>query len=236
MENKIAIILCSGGIDSVVTAHYIKKKKKYKKLKIIFFDYGQRSLINEEFFSKKCAKNIGADYIKIKLKWLSEISDSLINKQKRIKQISKKDLKNTQKESIKYYVPCRNLIFISYALALAESIYVKEKKDCDIFVGFKCEGKESYPDTTREFVEKFNNLSKNGCSGKFRIIAPLIKKDKEDIIFLGKKLGINLKDTFSCYISNKKGKHCGECLACMLRKAGFYWAGEKDITNYMKKN
>lgn len=235
MKNKTAIILCSGGLDSVITAHYVKERLNYKKIFLIFFDYGQKSITNEEFFSKKCAKDIGANFLKIELDWLSEISNSLINKKGKINKITKKDLKDTKKESEKYYVPCRNLMFISYALAFAESIYVKEKRSCDIFVGFKCEGKESYPDTTKEFVDKFNKLSKDGCAGKFRIITPLIKKDKEDIILLGKKLGVNLKNTFSCYTSNKKGKHCGICLACALRKSGFYWAGEKDTTDYLEK-
>ncbi|MCK9596951.1 7-cyano-7-deazaguanine synthase [Candidatus Pacearchaeota archaeon] len=234
MLDKTAIILCSGGIDSVVTAYYTKRVLGYKRLKIVFFDYGQRSLINEEFFSKLCGKNIGADFIKIRLNWLSEISNSLINKNKKVKKISKKNLKDTKKESEKYYVPCRNLLFLSYALALAESIYIKEKKDCDIFVGFKCEGEESYPDTTNEFVRRLNNLSEKGCSGNFKIIAPLIKKDKEDIIILGKKLGVDFRKTFSCYISDKKKKHCGKCLACALRKSGFYWAGKKDPTDYLE--
>lgn len=125
-------------------------------------------------------------------------------------------------------------MFLSYTLALVESNYVKERKNCDIFVGFKCEGNESYPDTTKEFVNRLNKLSEKGCSGHFKIIAPLIKKDKEDIIILGKKLGVDFRETFSCYISSKKKKHCGKCLSCALRKSGFYWAGEKDPTNYLE--
>jgi len=58
----------------------------------------------------------------------------------------------------------------------------------------------------------------------------LIEKDKEDIIILGKELGIDFKDTFSCYVG--KEKHCGKCLACMLRKEGFYWSNIKDETEY----
>lgn len=99
MVDKTAIILCSGGLDSVVTAYYTKKVLGYKRLKIVFFDYGQRSLINEEFFSKLCAHNLKADFIKIKLDWLSDISNSLINKNKEIKKITKKDLKDTKEES-----------------------------------------------------------------------------------------------------------------------------------------
>ena len=104
---------------------------------------------------------------------------------------------------------------------MAESLYIKEKKIYNVFVGFKNEGKESYPDTTEDFVEEMNHLIKISTNFKGKIIVPLIKKDKEDIILLGKKLGIDFKDTHSCYVSNK---HCGKCLACMLRKEGFYWA------------
>lgn len=228
---KNAILLCSGGIDSVVTAHYIKNKLNYKKLIILFFNYEQKTLDAERKFSKKCAKKINAKFIEMPLKWLGDISNSLINKHGKVHKLKKADLKNTKKESGNWYVPCRNTLFLIYALALAESIYVKEKTLSEIFIGFKCEGKESYPDTTKEFVNEMNELSKLSCIGKPQIIAPLINKDKEDIINLGNKLGVNFKQTHSCYISNK---HCGYCLACMLRKAGFYWAGIKDNTEYSR--
>jgi 7-cyano-7-deazaguanine synthase len=230
-----AIILCSGGLDSVTTAYYVKNKLNYKKITILFFDYGQRSVNQERKCSKLCAKKLRAEFKEIKLKWLGEISNSLINTKGKIKNLNKKDLKNTSEESKKYYVPCRNTIFLTYALALAETDYVKSKIASDIFVGFKCEGNESYPDTTEEFVDEMNRLSKTGCSHKFEIKAPLIKKDKEDIILLGKKLGVDFKHTFSCY-APKNGKQCGYCLACKLRKAGFYWAGIRDESDYVDTN
>ena len=229
---KKAIVLCSGGIDSVTTAYYTKKVLKYKDITLLFFNYGQKSLKQERKFSKKCSKKLKTKFKEIELGWLNKISTSLINKEGRVKKITKKDLKNTKKESEKFYVPCRNLIFLSYALALAESEYIKSKKESDIFVGFKCEGKEAYPDTTQKFVNQINNISRSICLKKFKIKAPLIKKDKEDIILLGKKLGIDFKNTFTCYIG--KTKHCGECLACKLRQAGFYWANIKDPTKYKK--
>ncbi len=233
MKNT-AIILCSGGIDSTVTANYVKEKIKPEKKIILFFDYEQKSLLLERKFSKKCAKDINAEFIEIKLDWLGKISNSLINKKGAIKTISKEDLINTKEESEKFYVPCRNTVFLSYALALAESISTKEKSEVEIFVGFKCEGKESYPDTTKEFVKQFNLLSKIGCNSKIKISAPLIFKDKEDIILLGKKLGVRFENTVSCYIGKKE--QCGKCLACKLRRAGFYWAGIKDPTKYSKTN
>ena len=233
LHMKNAIVLCSGGIDSVTTAHYVKKKLNYANLIVLFFDYGQRSIASEKKFSRQCSKKLNAKFVEIQLKWLNEISTSLINKKRKVKKISRNDLKNTEKESEKYYVPCRNAIFLVHALALVESIFIKEKKKYDIFVGFKNEGKESYPDTTEEFVKKINDLSQISCQKNFKIIAPLIKIDKEDIICLGEKLGVDFKKTTSCYIGEKE--HCGFCLACRLRQEGFYWANVKDPTKYKTK-
>lgn len=232
-RRKSAIVLCSGGIDSVTTSYYVKKKLNYKNITILFFNYNQKNLKQERKFSKKTAKKLGADFKEINLKWLGNISTSLINKKGQTKKITRKNLKDSRKESNKFYVPCRNLVFLSYALALADSRYVKSKKKSDIFVGFKCEGKESYPDTTIKFVNKINNLAGSSCSKKFVVKAPLIKKDKEDIILLGKKLGVDFRETFTCYIGHKK--HCGYCLACRLRQEGFYWADIRDPTKYKKK-
>jgi len=233
-SKKSAIILCSGGLDSVVTAFYVKKKLKYDNLRILFFDYGQKSLKQERKYSSLCARQIGAEFMEIKLDWLGKISNSLINKPGKIKKLNRKDLKDTSKESQKFYVPCRNTIFLTYALAIAESIFLKDKTKSDIFVGFKCEGKESYPDTTKGFIREINNLSKLSCAGKFKIYAPLIEKDKEDIVLLAKKLGVEFKNNFSCY-SPIKNKHCGYCLACKLRQEGFYWANVDDPTIYSNK-
>ncbi len=228
-----AIIICSGGLDSVVTSHYTKKELDYDNIIILFFDYGQKSLNIERKCSKKCADRLGAEFIEIKLEWLKSISQSLINRKGKISKISIKSLKDTKKESSKYYVPCRNFIFISHAFAIADSIYKKEDRKSDIFLGFKCEGDDSYPDTTKEFVKKVNELSELSCIAQSKIIAPLIEMDKEDIINLGVKLKVDFNETFSCYVSDKE--HCGECLACRLRQEGFYWANVKDKTRYKRK-
>jgi len=221
MQSKKAIVLCSGGIDSVTTAYYVKKKLNYKKISILFFDYGQRSLKFERVCCKRVARELKAEFFEIKLPGLAKISNSLINIKKKANKISRKQLKNTKKESDKYYVPCRNIIFLSYAMALGKG---------DIFTGFKNEGRENYPDTTKEFVKEMNHLKKFS-DFKDKIIAPLIKKDKEDIIKLGKNLGVDFKNTVSCYIGN----NCGYCLSCRLRQEAFYWANIKDPTKYQKK-
>ena len=228
---KHAIVLCSGGLDSVTTAHYVKKKLRYGKIILLFFDYGQRSCLGERNCVKICAKEIGADFREIKLPFLKELSNSLINKNKKHKSLERKNLSNTKEESANWYVPCRNTVFLSCTLALADSLFLEKKEKYDIFTGFKCEGQEHYPDTTIEYVRAFNELAKVGCD-KFKIYAPLIKKDKEDIVLLAGKLGIDTRKTLSCYTGNT---HCGTCLACLLRKEGFYWANVKDSTNYKIK-
>ena len=232
-QDKQAIVLCSGGLDSVVTSFYVKNTLKYKDITLIFFNYNQKSLKQEQKFSKLCAKSIGGKFLEINVNELGDLSNSLINQIGKITKLKRKDLKNTAKESEKYYVPCRNTLFLVYALAVAESLYQKNKRTSDIFVGFKCEGKESYPDTTKNFVLQMNKLSKIACIKPFSIFAPLITKDKEDIVQLGSELGVDFTKTFSCYAS-KKNKHCGICLACMLRKEGFYWANINDPTEYHK--
>ena len=225
---KQAIILCSGGLDSVTLAHYIKNSRKYSKTKILFFNYGQKSLKMERHYSKRCANETDSSFFEVKLNSLSKISTSSINTGKKVS--VSKSLKDTKKESESWYVPSRNTIFISYALSLAESDYIKNNIESDIFLGFKSEGKEAYPDTTEEYVNKINSLSKTSCIRNFKILAPFIKKDKEDIIKIANKMGLDLRKTYSCYVGDKK--QCGSCLACRLRKAGFYWAGIEDTSNY----
>lgn len=224
-----AIVLCSGGLDSVVTAYYAKKKLRYNNLTILFFDYGQRALKMERKASSDFAKKLRAKFIEVKLPLVQETAGHLLNEKKAAK-ILKDDLKDTKEESLKWYVPHRNLIFLSYAMSLAESLNLRGEGRHDIFVGFKNEGKESFPDTTIEFVSQVNKLRDIASEKKFDVLAPLIMKDKEDIVLLGKKLGVDLGKTWSCYLGLEK--QCGECLACALRKEGFRWADVKDKTDY----
>jgi len=230
---KNAIILCSGGLDSVVTTNYVKKKLEYDNLIVLFFNYGQRTLKQERKASQKCARGVGGLFREIKLPELAKISTSMINKKVKAKKISLSELKDTKAESLNWYVPCRNTIFLTYALAIAEARFVKSKgkQIWDIFTGFKNEGQEAYPDTTPEFVGEMNKLSKISSNTKTKILAPMIKKDKEEIIKLGRELGVKFQDTYTCYVGAGK-KHCGYCLSCRLRQEGFYWAGIKDFTRY----
>ena len=94
-QTRNAIILCSGGLDSVTTSFFVKKRLKYDKIVILFFNYGQRSLEQERKCSKKCAKDIGASFSEVRLDWLAGISNSLINKKGEVNKLTSKDLKDT---------------------------------------------------------------------------------------------------------------------------------------------
>ena len=232
---KKAIIVCSGGLDSVTTAHFVKKKLCYDELTILFFDYTQKSLIHERQCAIRCAQALGALFQEIHLPELGKLSFSLINKEGYVRKLSPEELGDTQSESARFYVPTRNMLFISYALALAESLAhaQPEKGVPDIFVGFKNEGTESFPDTTQEFLNRLNALASIGCMQPSPVLAPLITYDKEEIVALAVELGIDLAQTWSCYQGNYL--HCGTCLACRLRQAGFKWSGINDPTAYMDK-
>ena len=227
---KNALVLCSGGLDSVVATYFIKNK--YKKLKLLFFDYGQRALKEERLCVKRIAERLNADFDEVKLHWLGDISTAMLNKEGEFKATSEKDLEKKE-DLLTWWVPCRNSIFLINALAFAESEFLKNKEKYDIIIGLKNEGEAHFKDTTNGFIKKINNLVKDATNdGDYEIIAPLIKLDKPEVIKLGEKLKVPFELTYSCYVEGKELTHCGKCLNCMLRKKGFYWAGVEDPTKY----
>lgn len=230
---KNAIIVISGGLDSTVTAYYVRDILKYNKLKFLFFDYGQRALKEEEFCAKKIANKLDAEFKKVKLDWLGEISTAMLNKEGDFKETTEKDLERKE-DLLIWWVPCRNSIFLINALAFAESKFLKNKERYDIIIGLKNEGEAYFKDTTKKFIKKFQELSEEATNdGGYKIIAPLIRLNKPEVIKLGEKLKVPFESTYSCYIGGSKNLiHCGECLNCMLRKKGFYWAGIEDPTKY----
>lgn len=216
-----AIVLCSGGIDSVVTAYFVKRKN-YDRLIFLFFDYGQRALNGERKASKFFANELNADFVEAKI---SLFDDSSLTREEEYKKVSREELRNTKIESSKFYVPNRNSIFLSYAISLSETL-----GGADIFVGFNSEGQEAYPDTTKGFVDKTNELIKVTDIGS-EVKAPFIESDKDEIIKEGVEFNVNLAETISCYTGSV---HCGVCLACRLRQEAFYWANIKDKTRYQE--
>jgi 7-cyano-7-deazaguanine synthase len=227
---KNVIILCSGGLDSVVATYSVKDQ--YEKLKFLFFDYGQRTEKQEEYFCRKIAEKLDGEFVKVELRWLGEISQAAINKNIEIKETTEQNLENNKRLE-NWWVPCRNSIFLINALAFAESEFLKNKERYDVVIGLKNEGAVHFKDTTQKFLDKIQELSEEATNdGGFKVLAPLIELDKPEVVKLGEKLGVPFELTYSCYIGSEELKHCGKCLNCMLRKKGFYWSGIEDPSSY----
>jgi 7-cyano-7-deazaguanine synthase len=151
--------------------------------------------------------------------------DIAIPKSRNIKQMGK-DIPVT-------YVPARNTIFLSYALAWAETI-----KAFDIFIGVNALDYSGYPDCRPEYIEAYEKMAnlatKAGVEGKQRIKidTPLIRMTKAQIIRKGIELGVDYSQTHSCYDPSAEGVACGECDSCLLRLNGFQEAGIKDSIRY----
>ncbi|MEJ2114727.1 MAG: 7-cyano-7-deazaguanine synthase, partial [Gammaproteobacteria bacterium] len=131
------------------------------------------------------------------------------------------------------YVPARNTVFLSIALAWAEVLQIK-----DIFIGVNAVDYSGYPDCRPEFIQAYESMAnlatKAGVEGNtLKIHTPLISLSKADIIKLGNKLGVDYASTVSCYLADDNGRACGNCDSCNFRKQGFKDAELEDPTHYM---
>ena len=211
MKNKKCVVLLSGGLDSSTTLFYVKKKGFIPVC--LIFDYGQRHR-KEVKSAIKIANYAKVDYyiIKTSLPWKGS---SLLDRRTSIpnnKEINSKIIPST-------YVPARNLIFLSYAVSLAEAIGAEY-----IFYGANQIDFSGYPDCRKEFIKMLQKAvdvgTKAGVEGKkIKISAPLLNFTKDKIVKLALKLKVPLELTWSCYKGGKKP--CGVCDACKLRKIGF---------------
>lgn len=204
---KNAVILLSGGLDSAVTLYYAKNKGY--KLTALIFDYGQRHR-KEVAFAIRLARLNSLKYyvIKIGLNWAKS---SLTRRGIRVplnRRLQSPEIPLT-------YVSGRNIIFLSYAASLAESINAKV-----IFIGAHVEDYSGYPDCRPEFLKKFEKAINEGLKYKgLKIISPLLNKGKKEIIKLGLLLRVPFRYTWSCY----KGQNipCLECDSCRFRIGAF---------------
>jgi 7-cyano-7-deazaguanine synthase len=222
MANK-AVILVSGGLDSATTLA-VATSNDYK-CYALSFNYGQRHAVELE-----AAKKIATEFNVLEHKTLdidlnqlggSALTDTTI------------DIPESPTEGIPVtYVPARNTIFLSYALAYAEVL-----EATDIFIGINAVDYSGYPDCRPEYIEAFEKMSrlatKAGVEGKhLKIHTPLIDLSKAAIIKMGLEHGIDYSITVSCYQADSKGRACRVCDSCRLRKEGFSDAGIQDPTVY----
>jgi 7-cyano-7-deazaguanine synthase len=230
-KNKKAVVLLSGGLDSAtILARAIKNGYQ---VCAISFSYGQRHIIELEK-AKQIAKTMGASEHRIIDIDLASIGGSALTSDI---DVPKNSLDQNSDIPITY-VPARNTIFLSYALAVAEVLGSKA-----IFIGVNVLDYSGYPDCRPEYIEAFEHMANLATragveavrkSDRLKIHTPLIHLTKAEIIIEGTKLGVDYSKTISCYDPSDAGLACGSCDSCLLRKNGFEDAGIPDPTKYAK--
>lgn len=222
---KKAISVLSGGLDCTV-ATSVYAKEYY--IHAITFNYGQKAFEQELNASKAICERMGFKHSVIDLPWLAEISNSTLNTDENIPEVSEDDLDDIKKSSetaSSVWVPGRNMVFTSIATSYAESIGAEI-----IIVGWDAEEAATFPDNSKEFLNAFNELIKIGSPENIKIEAPAIDLSKEEIVKLGLDVGAPMELSYSCYAG--RDKHCGVCESCMRRKRAFKKLKIKDVTEY----
>ena len=219
-----AVVLLSGGLDSTTTLA-IAKSQGYD-CYALSFDYGQKQKSELES-AKRVAKQFGAVEHRIMKISLSDFGGSALTDES----IDVPDFNESQDIPVTY-VPARNTIFLSFAMAWAEVL------ECQtIFIGVNALDYSGYPDCRQAFITAFETMAnlatKQAIEGqKISINTPLIDLNKAQIIQKGLSLRVDYSLTTTCYQADEKGHACGVCDACEYRKLGFQKAGVADPTKY----
>jgi 7-cyano-7-deazaguanine synthase len=230
MERKKAVLLLSGGLDST-TLLALATSEGYA-VHALSFEYGQRHSAELRAATKMAPRYGAVQHLiaRIDLRIFggsSLTSDTPVEKDRELREAD---------TTIPFtYVPARNTIFLSYALALAEVVEAR-----DIFIGVNALDYSGYPDCRPEFISAFERLAnlatrvgvETAGEPAICIRAPLIDLSKRQIIELGLRLGVDYSMTMSCYDPLPNGDACGRCDACQLRLRGFREAGRHDPASY----
>ena len=219
---KSAVVLLSGGLDSMVCAG-IAREQGYSVIALTI-DYNQRHRVELEA-ARRIAEQLAERQVVLPLN-LRAFGGSALTSDIAVP-------KEGVGEGIPVtYVPARNTIFLSLALALAEASGAR-----DLFIGVNALDYSGYPDCRPEFIAEFEKLAnfatRAGAEGEpFTVHAPLQHMSKADIAREAARLGLDAGLSHSCYDPLPDGRHCGRCDACRLRAKGFAEAGLKDPTVY----
>jgi 7-cyano-7-deazaguanine synthase len=227
-QNK-AVVLTSGGLDST-TVLAMALDQGYD-VYSLSFEYGQRHDF-ELRAAEKLAAAMGVTRHLITRVDLKAIGGSALTDDI---QVPKGRSESSMAEAIPVtYVPARNTIFLSYALAWAEVLGA-----WDLFIGVNAVDYSGYPDCRPEYIQAFETMANLATKatvegrGRIRIHTPLIRLTKAQIIQAGSALGVDYAMTHSCYDPSPEGLACGSCDACILRRNGFIAAGVPDPTRYV---
>ena len=230
-ETRVAIVLLSGGLDSTTTLA-IARSEGFA-VHALSFRYGQRHSAEIDA-ARRIAQGTGVERHHIVDIDLTQFGGSALTAD--IPVPKDRDLGSSSpasKEIPVTYVPARNTIFLSYALALAEVT-----ASSNIFIGVNALDYSGYPDCRPEYIKAFEQMAnlatRAGVEGQTRLTirTPLIALTKAGIIMLGTSLGVDYSETTSCYDPALGGEACGRCDACQLRLRGFSEAGQEDPIRY----
>ena len=219
---KKAVVLISGGLDSA-TAAAMARAEGFAGC-ALSFDYGQRHRA-ELVAAGRIARSLGMEHRVFRLDLRQFGGSALTDDTIAVPEGPSEGIPLT-------YVPARNTVFLSLALAWAEVLDAH-----DIFIGVNAVDYSGYPDCRAEFVQAFETMAnlgtRAGVEGRgFRIRAPLIDMSKAEIIRTGARLGVDYGLTVSCYDADAEGRACGRCDSCRLRAEGFRAADVPDPTLY----
>ena len=219
-----AVCLLSGGLDSA-TCLALARRQGYE-CYALSFDYGQRHRVELDA-AANVARALGAERHVVAHIDLRQIGHSALTDDIGVpKGRSTEDMSHGIPVT---YVPARNTIFLSFALAWAEVLEAP-----DIFIGVNALDYSGYPDCRPEYIEAFERMAnlaiKAGVEGRLRIRihTPLIRLSKAEIVKLAGELGLDFSLTHSCYDPDAQGRPCGQCDSCLLRRKGFEEAGIED--------
>ncbi len=223
-SNK-AVVLLSGGLDSATALAWASKEQGWQ-CHTVAFDYGQRHRIELEA-SANVARSLGVQDHRIITVDLAAIGGSALTEDIDVP----KDQHHDATIPITY-VPARNMIFLSLAAGLAETVGASK-----IIIGANIVDYSGYPDCRPAFLNSFAKTAtlgtKTGSEGSpLEIVAPLLKLDKSEIITLGLKLGLDYGLTRSCYDPHPDGMPCGHCDSCLFRQEGFAKLSKTDPLPY----
>ena len=228
--NPAAVVLLSGGVDSTTTLA-VARARGFQTYALTF-DYGQRHAAEIEA-ARRVARALGAvahEIVRIDLRALGGsalTADVPVPKDRAASKIGA-GIPVT-------YVPARNTIFLSFALAWAEVLGA-----WDVFIGVNAVDYSGYPDCRPEFIGAFERLANLATKaavegrGRLKVHTPLIHLTKADIVREGIALGVEYALTLSCYDASADGLACGRCDSCALRRKGFAEAGVPDPTRYAR--
>ncbi len=230
-RTRTGVVLLSGGLDSATTLALTLRDGFA--VHALTFSYGQRHSVEIEA-AKRIARQLRVEKHHLAVIDLGLFGGSALTAD--IPVPKGRDLSSREESAAEIpvtYVPARNTIFLSYALALAEVV-----GSTDIFIGVNALDYSGYPDCRPEFIESFERMAnlatRAGVEGteRLRIHTPLISLSKAEIIRLGTSLGLDYSRTTSCYDPDADGVACGQCDACQLRLKGFKEAGIDDPIEY----